>query len=384
MQNFQYCNYTNIVFGRDVERECGQLTQAMGKKVLLHYGGGSIKASGLYDRVVHALQAADMPYVELGGVKPNPVLSMVREGIALCRREQIDCILAVGGGSVIDSAKAISAGVHYDGDVWDFFSGKAIDHQTLPLGVILTIPAAGSETSYNMVITNEDGPLKKGAASQSLRPQFALMNPELTYTLPFHQTAYGVSDMLAHIMERYFSHSTDVDFSDRLCEGAMRSILNTAPKLKEEPEHYGARANIMWAGTIAHNGMLGLGRAEDWASHRIEHQLSALYDIAHGAGLSIIFPAWIKYVYRDNISRFTQWAVRVFDVDLAYGSPEELILEGVRRLESFYQTMDLPIRLHEVGIDDARLEEMAEMAAPVGVFKHLEVQDIVSIYRLAL
>lgn len=384
MNNFTYCNYTKIIFGKVTEKKVGAETKKIGSKVLLHYGGGSIKKTGLYDRVVASLKEAGLEFTELSGVVPNPRLSLVREGIELCRREGIDAILAVGGGSVIDSAKAISAGVKYDGDVWDFYQGKArIGTDVLPIGVVLTIPAAGSETSRNTVITNEDGLIKKGTVGTYLRPQFAIMNPELTYSLPFYQTACGVSDMLAHIMERYFSNSEEVDFSDRLCEGAMRSILNTAPILKDDPENYGARADIMWAGNIAHGGLLGMGREEDWGSHHIEHELSALYDIAHGAGLSIVFPAWIKYVYKNNISRFHQWAVRVFDVDTAYYDAHRAVLEGVRRLECFFKVMELPTRLSEAGIGVEDIDLMAEKAAPTGVFLKLEKEDIKNILLLA-
>lgn len=385
MKNFSYHNYTNIVFGKDTEQKAGALTAELGQKVLLHYGGGSVKQSGLLGRVKASLDAAGMAYVELGGVKPNPCLGPVKEAIELCRREGVDCILAVGGGSVIDSAKAIAAGVPYAGDVWDFFSGKAkLERDALPLGVVLTIPAAGSESSFNMVITKEEGLLKRGAAGAYLRPRFAILNPELTYSLPFYQTACGVSDILAHIMERYFTHTENVDVSDRLCEALMRSVINTAPRLKENSADYAARAEIMWAGTLAHNGLLGLGREEDWGSHGIEHELSAIYDIAHGAGLSIIFPAWIKYVNHLNPARFMQWAVRVWDVDLAFGDGQAVIDEGVRRLEEFYRRMELPVRLSEIGIDDARFGEMAQKCAPRGVFMRMNAGDIENIYRLAL
>ena len=385
MNNFTYFNYTNIVFGKDTEDQVGELTAKMGKKALLHYGTGSIKRSGLYDRVIASLKAAGVEFVELGGVVPNPRLSLVHEGIALCRREQVDCILAVGGGSAIDSAKAIALGVPYEGDVWDFYEGKATPGENvLPLGVVLTIPAAGSETSIGTVITKEEGLLKRPAGGDYLRPQFAILNPVLTYTLPFHETANGVSDMMAHIMERYFTNTLGVDFSDRLCEAAMRSIIHIAPKLKDNPTDYDARADIMWAGCVAHCDILGLGREADWASHDIEHELSGIYDIAHGAGLSIVFPAWIKHVYKDNMPRFVQWAMRVFDVDLPLHDEDAIVLEGVRRLEEFFKQMDLPVRLSDIDIDDTHFEEMAEKAAPVGNFRKLTKEDIVAIYRLAL
>lgn len=384
MENFNFHSYTNFIFGKDTQSQVGAEVKKRAGKVLLHYGGGSIKKYGLYDQITSSLRECGVEFVELGGVQPNPRLTLVHQGIALCRKEKVDFILAVGGGSVIDSAKAIAVGCNYMGEVWDLFEGKEIRHKVLPVGVVLTIPAAGSESSPNMVITKEDGLLKKGLRCEDARPQFAILNPELTYSLPFYQTACGVSDMLAHTMERYFSNSTGVDVSDRMCEGVMRSILHTAPYLKEHPNDYNARANIMWAGTVAHNGILGCGRIEDWGSHGIEHEISAIYDIAHGAGLSIIFPAWMKYVYNQNITRFLQFAVRVMDVDMEYYNPETIILEGIRRLEAFYQRIELPIRLSEIGIDSSRFEEMARKAAPRGNLKVLHQEDIVNIYKLAL
>lgn len=384
MENFTYYSYTNMIFGKGTQTRVGEEVKKFGRRVLLHYGGGSIKRSGLYDQVTSSLREAGVDFIELGGVQPNPRLSLVKKGIALCREEGIGFILAVGGGSVIDSAKAIAVGTRYAGDVWELFEGAPQEHEVLPLGVVLTIPAAGSESSPNMVITKEDGLFKKGLRCDRARPQFAILNPELTYTLPFFQTACGVSDMLAHVMERYFSNSTGVDVSDRMCEGVMRSIIHTAPMLKDAPADYDARANIMWAGTVAHNGILGCGRVEDWGSHGIEHELSAIYDIAHGAGLSIIFPAWMKYVYKRNLTRFLQFSVRVMGVDMEFYNPEHIILEGIRRLEAFFARMELPIRLSDVGIDDSYFEEMARKAAPRGNFQVLNQEDIVNIYRLAL
>lgn len=384
MRNFTYQNSTEIIFGNDAENYAGKKTKSLGKKVLLHYGSGSIKKSGLYDRIVKSLNDRGVDFVELGGVKPNPRLSLVQQGIELCRKENIDSILAVGGGSAIDSAKAISMGVFYDGDVWDIIS-KGLDiEKCLPVGVVLTIPAAGSETSDSLVITNEDGLFKLGYGNAILRPKFAIMNPELTYTLPFYQTACGVSDMMAHIFERYFTTDNNVDVTDRMCEAVLRSIMINALKVKENPNDYNARAEIMWAGTVAHCDILGVGRLSDWASHGIEHEISAIYDIAHGAGLSIVFPAWMKYQYKVKPSRFVQFAVRVMDVDLAFENDEAIIKEGIRRLEQFYKSIDLPIRLSEVEIDDKNLELMAEKAAPTGKFSVLQKEDIAKIYRLAL
>ena len=387
MLNFTFSNTTKIVFGRGVEEQAGKEAAKWGKKVMLHYGGGHIVRSGLKDRVVKSLQEAGLEIVEFGGAQPNPRLSLVREGIELARREKVDLILAVGGGSAIDSAKAIGIGVPYDGDVWDFFAGKADAKESLPLGVVLTIPAAGSEASNSAVVTNEDGWLKVGYGSLVLRPKFALLNPELTFSLPAYQTACGVADMMAHIMERYFTREKDVGFGDHLCESALRSIIQEAPVAIAEPENYGARANIMWASTVAHNDILGVGRSEDWASHNIEHELSAIYDIAHGAGLAIVFPAWMKYVYKQDPDRFVQFAVRVFGVEQDFHNPERTILEGIRRLEDFFRRIGLPVTLADAGIPADRLEEMAEKATAgdtrkLGSFMPLGQEDVLAIYKL--
>lgn len=383
MLNFTFQCPTEIIFGKDTQQLVGEKTRQYGKKALLVYGGGSIKRTGLYDQVTRSLKEAGVEFLELGGVQPNPRLALVQEGIDLCRKEKIGFLLAVGGGSAIDTAKAIAIGVNYSGDVWDLFMGAKSGHEALPLGVVLTIPAAGSETSYSIVITKEEGLVKKGLSDNRIRPRFAILNPELTYTLPFYQTACGISDMLAHVMERFFTQTDHTDVSDRICEGTMRSILNIAPQLKERPNDYDLRAEIMWAGTLAHNGVLGMGREEDWGSHGIEHELSAIYDIAHGAGLSIIFPAWMKYVYRENMGRFLQFAVRVMDVDWSFGEPEAIVLEGIRRLEAFYQNLELPIRLSQAGIDGSRFGEMAKKCAPRGHFKVMDEADIQKIYQLA-
>lgn len=385
MENFSFHCQTELIFGKDTQKLVGEkIREYGGKKILLHYGGGSIKRTGLYDEVVASLRGAGLSFIELGGVQPNPRLTLVREGIALCRREGVDFILAVGGGSVIDSAKAMAVGIGYEGDVWDFYAGKAQAQTFVPVATVLTIPAAGSESSKNSVITNEETLIKKGYGNEKNRPVFSILNPELTYTLPFYQTACGISDMLAHVMERYFTQTPEVDVTDRMCEGVMRSIMNIAPRVKTAPKDYDARAELMWASTIAHNDILSCGRVGDWGSHGIEHQLSAVYDLAHGAGLSIIFPAWMKYVYRENKNRFLQFALRVMDVELAMEKTDANILEAIARLERFYQSLDLPIRLREVGIDDTHFAEMAGRAAPLGQFKRLQARDIEEIYRLAL
>lgn len=387
MLDFTFLNETKLVFGRNAQDSVGKESARWGKKVLLHYGGGHIVKSGLKQQVVDSLKESGLEVLELGGVVPNPRLSLVKEGIDLVRKQSVDLILAVGGGSVIDSAKAIAIGVPYDGDVWDFFAGKAKAREALPIGVILTIPAAGSESSPSSVITNEETWAKIGYGAQVMRPKFALLNPELTYSLPAYQTACGISDMLAHIMERYFTREEDVGFGDHLCEGAMRGIIQTAPLVIANPNDYGPRANIMWAGTFAHNDILGMGRSEDWASHNIEHELSALYDVAHGAGLAIVFPAWMKYVYKQEPQRFVQFATRVFGVEQDFYNPELTILEGIRRLEDFFRSIGLPTTLTEAGLPVDRFADMARQATAddsitLGNFMPLRQNDVLAIYEL--
>lgn len=388
MNNFVFQNATKIIFGKGTENLVGTETAKYCSKVLLHYGGGSIKKTGLYDRVTKSLQDAGVEYIELPGVQPNPRLSLVREGIELCRKNNIEFILAVGGGSVIDSAKAISIGIPYDGDVWDFYTGKAEVEKAVPIGVVLTIPAAGSESSDSSVITNEDGWYKRDAGSDLMRPKFAILNPELTFTLPPYQTACGTADIMAHVMERYFTNVKNVDLTDRLCEATLKTMINNVPIVMKEPENYDARAEIMWAGTVAHNDLLGTGRIGDWASHAIEHEISGIYDIAHGAGLAIVFPAWMKYVYKHDIERFAQYAVRVWNVDMDFTSPERTALEGIERLKGFFRQIGLPVTLEEAGIGDDRLEEMADKCTDwgkktVGNFVKLNRDDVLNILKLA-
>ena len=386
MENFVFQNSTKIIFGKNTELQVGAEMAAIGKKVLLHYGGGSIKKSGLYHRVIESLREANLEVVELDGVKPNPRLSLVQEGISLCKDQNIDAILAVGGGSVIDSAKAIAAGVMYDGDVWDFYTGKAEIIKALPVGVILTIPAAGSESSGATVITNEDGWYKRGAGADVLRPQFSILNPVLTYTLPDYQTSCGVVDMFAHILERYFTNVQNVDLTDRMSEAVMKTIIDNAPKVLQNPEGYDARAEIMWAGTLAHNDLLSTGRIGDWASHDIEHEISGIYDIAHGAGLAIVFPAWMKYVYKHDLPRFAQYANRVWNVDINTFNLEETALEGIRRTKEFFKSISMPVSLKDADIPRDRIPEMAKKGAengPLGQFVPLYEKDIAAILELA-
>lgn len=390
MQNFNYYNNVEFVFGAATEQQVGELTKKAGaSKVLLHYGGGSIKKSGLYDRVVDSLTKEGISIVELGGVVSNPRLSLVYEGIRMCKEQNVDFILAVGGGSVIDSAKCIAAGNHYDGDAWDLLTGKGSITKSTPIGTVLTIPAAGSEVSPDLVITREEGQLKRAYSHISLRPVFSILNPELTFTLPKFQTTCGMVDMLAHTFERYFTRETHVQATDRMAEGLMKSIIDIAPKLLKDPNNYELRAEIMWSGTLAHNGLLGTGRVEDWASHIIEHELSGIYDVAHGAGLSVIFPAWMKYVYKEDVARFASWANRVFDIEINAFDLEETVLKGIAALESFYESLEMPTRLSDLDISDDRLEEMALKATgngewAIGNFKKLSKDDVVEIYKLAL
>jgi alcohol dehydrogenase YqhD (iron-dependent ADH family) len=384
VQNFEFLSPTKIIFGKGVEERVGEEVKRYGKKVFLHYGKGSIFKTGLYDRIVRSLKDAGVEYIELGGVQPNPRLSLVREGIQLCRENNVDFILAVGGGSVIDSGKAIAVGVPYNGDVWDFYIGKEDVKEALPIGVVLTIPAAGSEASKSSVITNEDGWYKRSINVDIIRPKFAIMNPELTFTLPPYQTASGAADIMAHIMERYFTNEKGVDLTDRLCEATLKTVIHNVPIVLQKPDDYNARAQIMWASTIAHNDLLSTGRIGDWASHNIEHELSGIYDIAHGAGLAIVFPAWMKYVYKHDVERFVQFATRVWNVDPDFESLERTALEGIERLKRFFKDIGLPTTLAEANIGEDRLEEMATKCTdrgPLGQFVKLYKEDVLNILR---
>jgi alcohol dehydrogenase YqhD (iron-dependent ADH family) len=386
MENFTFLSPTKIIFGRGAEVETGRETAALARRVLLHYGGGSARRSGLLDRVCDSLRGAGVEFVELGGVRPNPRLSLVREGIRLCCEKELTMVLAVGGGSVIDSAKAIAIGVPWTGDVWDFYLKKARPQEALPVGVVLTIPAAGSEASNGSVITNEQGLFKKDAGGECLRPRFAIMNPELTFTLPPFQTACGAADIMAHVMERYFTRVTGVDFTDRMCEALLRTIIDNVPAALARPDDYDARAQIMWASTIAHNDLLGTGRIGDWATHCIEHEVSGIYDVAHGAGLAVLFPAWMRHVYRLDIARFARFAVEVWGVEPSFQQPERTALEGIGRTREFFHSIGLPVTLSELGVPDARFGEMAgkaTAAGPVGNFTRLGAAEVEAIYRLA-
>ena len=389
MNNFVFYSPTEFVFGKATEMQVGALARKHGaRKVMIVYGGGSVVRSGLLDRVKQSLREAGIEYCLMGGVQPNPVDTKVYEGIEFCRREQADMLLPVGGGSVIDTAKAIAAGVLYEGDFWDFYIGKAKVTKALKVAVVLTIPAAGSEGSGNTVITKLDGLQKLSLrVPEVLRPVFSIMNPELTYTLPPFQTACGVADMMAHIMERYFTNTQEVEIGDRLCEGTLMAIINEAPKAMRNPEDYGARANLMWAGMIAHNGTCGVGCEEDWASHFLEHEISAIYGVTHGAGLSVIFPAWMTWMVEHNVGKIAQYAVRVWGVPESEDK-KAVALEGIGKLKAFFSFLGLPVTFKELGIEDPDIDRLADSlhrnkGELVGNYVKLTKQDSKEIYRLA-
>lgn len=396
MNNFRFWSPTEFAFGRNtVSRVSALIKQwfpirnpdSAKLKVLLHYGGGSAVKSGLIAQVENDLQHNFIEYVKLGGVQPNPTAAMVYEGIELCRKEHVNFILAVGGGSVIDSAKAIATGAPYSGDFWNIFENKVVVNKALPIGTILTIPAAGSEASESMVITNTKLNLKRGHRTPLIRPVFAIMDPTLTFTLPAYQTACGITDMMAHIFERYFTRTPNVEVTDRICEGLLKAIIKEGPIAIKEPENYDAHANIMWASTLAHNGICGTGREEDWATHGLEHELSAHFDVAHGAGLAVMFPAWMQYVYNAGIDRFVQFAVRVWDIEYT-GDKKATALAGIKATKDFFSSIGMPVSLKELGIrrddidtliDTLRINQGEEF----GYFYKLHIKDARAIYEIA-
>jgi alcohol dehydrogenase YqhD (iron-dependent ADH family) len=394
MLNFSYYNQTKIIFGKGTYRTVGEEVAKYSKKILLHHSGGHIVRNGILGVVQESLKNAGVEWVELDGVEPNPLLSKVYEGVELCREKNLNFILAVGGGSVIDSAKAIALGSVYDGDVWDFYDYIKVPTAALPVATVLTIAAAGSENSIGSVITKAEGPFKQSVDSELIRPIFSILDPELTFTLPPYQTACGVADILAHIMERYFTRVKNVELTDELCEGAMRSIIRNGQQLLCGGDllDYDTRAEIMWAGTIAHNDLLSTGREGDWASHQIEHQLSAFYGIAHGAGLAIVFPAWMEYILRVDTSeetqlRFARFAKKVFGVNGAYYNPLLAAREGISRLKNFLKSIGLPTNFFDAGIETTRIEEMAQQAVkfgPVGHYVKLDKMAVEEIYKIAI
>ena len=391
MNDFSFYSPTKFVFGRGAESQTGALVRALGgTKALLHFGGGSVKRNGVYDAVVKSLEAVGVEYVPLGGVQPNPRSGLVREGIALCRKEGVDFVLAVGGGSVIDSAKAIAFGTLYDGDFADFYFGKDVKNQppvpkALPVGTVLTIAAAGSEGSANSIINLEPDNLKRGATGDALRPKFSVLNPELTFTLPPYQTACGLTDIFAHVVERYFTPTEDVLVTDELCEAVMRTVVAESARVMADPRDYGARANIMWAGTVAHNNVCGVGRAQDWASHGIEHELSALTDCAHGAGLAVVMPAWMEYVMEANVARFARFAERVWGV--RESDPSVAAREGIRRYRAWLVSISMPQTLAELGAKESDIPKLVATLAlngnTLGSFRPLADEDVANVLKIA-
>lgn len=391
MENFTFYSPTYFVFGKDEERNVGKYVKRFGgTKVLIHYGGGSVVRSGLLDRVKKSLTDEGLSFVALGGVKPNPRSGLVYEGIALCRKEKVDFVLAVGGGSTIDSSKAIAAGTIYEGDFWDFYSGKPVE-KALPVGTILTIAAAGSEGSPDSVITKEAGMFKRGATGEGLRPTFSILNPALTQTLPPYQTACGITDIMAHLFERYFTNTKDVEVTDRVIEGLLMTMIHEGPKVIANPNDYQARANIMWAGMIAHNNCCGVGREQDWSSHNLEHELSALYDCAHGAGLAVVFPAWMEYTMNHDVMRFAQVASRVWGCAMDFQHPEVTAKAGINAFRAFLKSIGMPQTMAELGGKEEDIPHLAHTAAygnnqggTMGGFVVLNEDDMANIYKLML
>ncbi len=392
IKDFNFYAPTRVVFGRDSEKKIGELVASNGAhKVLIHYGGGSAERSGLLGVVREQLHAAGIAFCELGGVVPNPLLSKVREGIDLCRQEGVDFILAVGGGSVIDSSKAIGYGVPYDGDVWDFWAGKAVPAACLPIGVVLTIPAAGSEMSSSCVITADDGLLKRGINSDLCRCRFAVMNPERTYTLPPYQTAAGATDIMMHTMERYFSKYEDMTLTDAISEALLRTVRDSALVVMKNPKDYRNRAQIMWAGSLAHNDLTECGTEKDFATHRLEHELSALFGVTHGAGLAAIWPSWARYVKARHMSRFVQFAVNVMGVPNDFSHPDETAERGIEAVEAFYRQIGMPTSIHELlgrEITDEEIELMVDKCSrggtiTLGAMEVLDRDAMRDIYRMA-
>lgn len=391
MELFQYYAPTKIVFGKEAEKKTGELVRACGcRKVLVHYGSGSVKKSGLLDRIFAALESAGVDYVSLGGVVPNPRLSLVYEGIELCRKEEVDFILAVGGGSVIDSSKAIGYGMANEGDVWDFYDRKRTAESCLPIGVVLTIAAAGSEMSNSSVITKDEGGIKRGYKNDCCRPVFAVMNPELTMTLPWYQTECGCVDIMMHTMERYLNQSDNMEMTDGFSEHLIRTVMKHAKILLEQPDNYESRAEVMWAGSLSHNGLTGFGTdGGDWATHQLEHELGGMYDVAHGAGLAAVWGSWARYVLDARPERFARFAVRVMGVE-DQKDDWKTAEKGIEAMEAFYRSVQMPTNMKELGIEPSE-EEMRELAEKcsfgrtrtIGCVKKLDVEDIYQIYMQA-
>jgi len=385
VNNFIFHNPTELIFGKgQLSHLAGKVTQ-YGKRVLLVSGGGSIKRTGLYDKVMTILREQACTVVELAGVEPNPRLSTVRKGIELCRQENLEWVLAVGGGSVIDAAKAVAVGAKYDGDVWDFYSRKAVAKDALPLGTVLTLAATGSEMNRGSVITNWETQEKHGAGTTF--PAFSILDPEHTFTVPRDQTIYGIVDMMSHVFEQYFSHTPEIPLQTRFAESILLTVIENAERAINHPEDYDARANLLLCGTWALNGTLPIGVQTDWATHSIEHAVSAVYDIPHGGGLAIIFPQWMRYVYKENVARFARFATHVWGIDPFGKSEEELALAGIEATEAFFKRIGAPTRLADYQIGDDKIEVMAKKATPfgpIGHFKKLNADDVAEILRMCL
>ncbi|WP_027092780.1 iron-containing alcohol dehydrogenase [Cohnella thermotolerans] len=387
MNEFVHMNPTKLIFGQGTLSRLAEELKPFGRKVLVAYGGGSIKRNGVYDGVMAQLKEAGAEVFELGGVEPNPRLSTVHKGVDLCKKEGIDFLLAVGGGSVIDCVKAIAVGAKYDGDVWDIICKKLYAPGALPYGAVLTLAATGSEMNAASVITNWETKEKNGWYAHFNHPQFSILDPEFTYSVPRDQTVNGIVDIMSHIFEQYFHHTPNAPVQDGFCESLLRTVIETAPKLLDDLSDYESRETMMYAGTMALNGTLAMGTPGDWATHNIEHAVSAVYDIAHGAGLAILFPCWMEHVLDDGLARFKRMAVHVFGIDPAGKTDRETALEGVRALRAFWTSIGAPSRLADFGIGEERLEEMADKAmarGPFGVVKQLGREDVLAIYRLAL
>ncbi len=388
MDNFNFYSPTEFIFGKDRENDVGKYVKKYGgSRVLIHYGGGSAVRSGLLDRVKASLDSEGIFHIELGGVQPNPRDTLIYEGIRLCRENGIDFILSVGGGSCIDSSKGIAIGVPYEGDFWDFYFKKIPVTAALPIGTVLTIAAAGSEGSGATVVTQEATKLKRDAGSDLMRPVFSVLNPQLTCTLPAYQTACGATDIMAHVFERYFTNTAEVEITDRLCEAVLLTMIKETPRVIAQPDNYEARANIMWAGTVAHTDLVGVGRSQDWNSHNIEHELSGLYDCAHGAGLAVIMPAWMEFVMSHNVMRFAQMAVRIFGCQMNFENPEATAKEGIAAFRRFLHSIGMPINLAQLG---AKEEDIPTLVKNQGVgdgktwgFVRLSSEDITEIYMIA-
>lgn len=390
MENFIFCSPTEFIFGRDTQKKTGEAAKKYGAtKVLIVYGSDRIKKNGLFDQVTATLKDNGIEFVELGGIEPNPTTAKVYEGIEIARKEKVDFILAIGGGSPIDSAKAIAIGALYDGDFWDFYGGHVTPTAAIPVGVVLTIPAAGSEGSGNSVITNEKTHQKISVRYPNmLRPRFAILNPELTMSLPWNQTAYGIVDMMAHIFERYFSNTPGTQLVDGYSEAILRDIMDQAMTLRMRPDDYDARADVMWAGTLAHNGLCGVGKVEDWASHRLEHEISAFYDVAHGAGLAVIIPAWMEFVAKINPDKMWRFAINVMSVNPTGKDTEEIIKEGIDELRHFYHGLGLTTRLSELIGETPDIDKMVKslhrnMGDTLGNYVTLSMDDARTIYEMS-